>query len=105
MVGLKAMNPRVCRSHGDLHPRNIFVRKHGFDVILIDFASTRYESPLSADPAMLDVALSFDVDPEKDMPVSQEILRQLYTAPLTARELRTGHHRVDAIHLVRRIAL
>lgn len=45
--------------HGDLHSGNVMVR--GNDAILIDFSAVTASGPLTADPATLEVSLSFNV--------------------------------------------
>lgn len=52
---------RTCWPHGDLHAQNVFVRQDSGDVILIDFARCRAESPLARDLAQLDVSIGFGV--------------------------------------------
>jgi hypothetical protein len=52
---------KTCQAHGDLHPRNVFVRHNSDEIILIDFAkSGNVSSPIVWDAATLDVALAFD---------------------------------------------
>jgi hypothetical protein len=52
---------RSCQAHGDLHPRNIFVRDNSEEIILIDFAKAGdLGNPILRDTATLDVALAFD---------------------------------------------
>jgi hypothetical protein len=51
----------ACQAHGDLHPRNIFVRHNSDEIILIDFAkSGNLSNPMVWDAATLDVSLAFD---------------------------------------------
>jgi len=78
---------RVGHAHGDLHARNVFVRDNSTEVVLIDFATWHQPSPMSRDPATLDVALAFDIwDDGKTAfdvkPLSQGKLEELYSAPL-----------------------
>jgi len=71
----------MCHAHGDLHPGNIFIRNNGLDVVLIDFASARYERPACCDPAMLDVALGVGVvDRLPSLP--EKRIRRLFERPL-----------------------
>jgi len=89
LYGIDAVDCRLALAHGDLQPRNIFVRQTSLDVVLIDFAARKHESPMSRDPATLDVMLSFDVwgddKCESDIaPLDDESIRTLYTPPLLA---------------------
>jgi len=71
----------MCHAHGDLHPGNIFVRNNGLDIVLIDFASARYERPTCCDPAMLDVALG--VGGVDRLPsLTEKRIRRLFQPPL-----------------------
>jgi hypothetical protein len=45
--------------HGDLHSGNVMVR--GNDAILIDFSAVKPSGPLTADPATLEISLSFNI--------------------------------------------
>jgi hypothetical protein len=51
--------------HGDLHSGNVMVR--GGDAILIDFSAVTASGPLTADPATLEISLSFNVG--SDLPI------------------------------------
>lgn len=96
---------KLCISHGDLHARNIFVRHNSLDVILIDYAKVHPASPMSRDPATLDVALGFDVCDDKKphiVPLPEKALLRLYTSPLFAyKHTGAATHRVEAIGRVR----
>ena len=70
----------VCRSHGALHEKNIFVRDDTGDVVLIDFGSARYESPMSRDPAKLEVSLALSAFLKGSAP--RALLETLYEPPL-----------------------
>jgi len=72
----------VCFPHGDLHTRNIFVRRNSSDVILIDFAGAKNPTPAARDLANLDVAIAFDVADKNGSFLSAEIIRLLYQCPL-----------------------
>jgi hypothetical protein len=45
--------------HGDLHAGNLFVPASSTDVLMIDFGSVRPDGPAVADPACLEVSLTF----------------------------------------------
>jgi hypothetical protein len=55
--------------HGDLHSGNIMVR--GNDAIVIDFSAIKPQGPLTADPATLEISLTFNLG-EKDTPSFSE---------------------------------
>jgi serine/threonine protein kinase len=81
LKNLPQLDVLICHAHGDLHPGNIFVRNNGLDVVLIDFASARYERPTCCDPAMLDVALGIGVvDQLPSLPETR--IRRLFEPPL-----------------------
>jgi hypothetical protein len=74
--------------HGDLHGGNLFVRANSPDVLMIDYGSVLNDAPVVADPACLEVSLSFPavVDSTSD-PLglghpSEEWLRAIYRYPL-----------------------
>ena len=98
---------RLAHAHGDLHARNIFVRDNSAEVVLIDFATWQQLSPLSRDPATLDVALAFDVwDEGKDQkdvaPLSVSKIEQMYSPPLLCPPRRPYEgHRDQAITRLR----
>jgi hypothetical protein len=74
---------KTCQAHGDLHPRNVFVRHNSDEVILIDFAkSGNVSSPIVWDAATLDVALAFDGWGENLMAVPLSEIEVLYAGPL-----------------------
>jgi hypothetical protein len=92
----------MCQAHGDLHCRNIFVRRNSTDVILIDFASCRYVCPSARDPATLDVALTFDVRDRAGKFLPEQALRALYKSPLLPPgAAQRGDSRVEAVRQVR----
>jgi len=98
---------RLAHAHGDLHARNVFVRDNSAEVVLIDFATWQQLSPLSRDPATLDVALAFDVwDDGKDQkdvtPLSVSKIEQIYSPPLLCPPRRPFEsHREQAISRLR----
>lgn len=89
------------RSHGDLHLRNIFIRYHSSDIVLIDFCKSDV-MPATCDPVTLDVSLGFDI-PAKHDRFSDDDLFDIYRPPLLGRQINTGIdiHRADAIEAVR----
>lgn len=101
LMGLPRMQVSVCHAHGDLHPRNIYVRHNSIDVVLIDFASARYEGPISRDPATLDVSLAFtDIGGKASLP--EDTLFDLYRSPvLPPSRVKGDDCRLDAIKRVR----
>lgn len=95
-------------SHGDLHLRNIFVRHHSPDIVLIDFSSCS-ELPAAMDPATLDISLGFDIpdnDPQKPY-FDRETCIQIYAPPLFGRPIQIGKEspRAEAIEAVRSHAI
>ena len=96
LAGRSTMTVAVCRSHGDLQPRNIFVQRNGIDVILIDFYKTMHESPASRDLALLDVTLGFNG------PFTDDERMNLYAPPLLPMSLQTPQTEyAEAIRLIR----
>jgi hypothetical protein len=91
-------------SHGDLHLRNIFVRLHSSDVVLIDFRSCA-EMHATADPSRLDISLAFDIpddDRSKEL-FTREVLIDIFNPPLFGRPINLGIEcsRTEAIEAVR----
>jgi hypothetical protein len=97
----------VCQAHGDLHTRNIFVRRNSLDVLLIDFAGAHSIGPSSRDPATLDVMLAFDVPDRNNKFPTTPNLRVLYTPPLLPpSRLRSDAGRLDSrIEAIRRVRM
>lgn len=75
--GLPPVLVRIRMTHGDLQPRNIFVRDNGH-LFLIDFYGSRHEAAVSRDPATLDVTLAFEPKANLD----DAALTALYRAPV-----------------------
>ncbi len=62
--------------HGDLHDRNIRVRKN--DAILIDFAKVK-SGPIVADCAALEISLIFEHDEEDNLDLWKEFVTKYYS--------------------------
>jgi hypothetical protein len=87
---LPALTYRAATVHGDLHVGNLFVACNSTDVILIDYGNVNAAAPLVADPACLEVSLSFPSltwdTPDALSPLSQAEegwLRSAYRYPLS----------------------
>jgi hypothetical protein len=94
-----------CFPHGDLHTRNIFVRKKNEDIILIDFANSKNPSPAARDIAALEVAIAFDVRNRHGLFLSDKIIRSIYRQPLLLKQIPTmGDNRLRAIMQLRKRA-
>ena len=88
----------LCYSHGDLNVRNVFIRWHAADTILIDFSHVG-KAPLSRDPSKLDVSLSF----ADTLPLmAEEFLRKVYASPLLPpHKFPRVHARSEALRQIR----
>lgn len=96
---------KTCQAHGDLHPRNIFVRDNSDEIILIDFAkSGQMGNPLPLDASTLDVALAFDGWREANKAISLDEIAVLYRPPLFDVQAADLSHRGEAIRVLRRRA-
>ena len=73
---LPSTETRYCTIHGDLHAANILVRVSPLNTFLIDFSKTQ-EGPAVADPASLEVSLSFRFNEQFDV----NFLSKLYRYP------------------------
>jgi hypothetical protein len=73
---IPVIQARRCIIHGDLHAANILVRVSPLNTFLIDF-SRADEGPAVADPACLEISLSFRFSKTFDV----EFLSKLYTYP------------------------
>lgn len=73
-AAIEAVDTLICRSHGDLNVRNIFVKRTAVDVILIDFEKTT-EAHAARDAATLDVSLGFSF---METPIDEPVLDRLY---------------------------
>jgi hypothetical protein len=107
VIGRLARYPRrltkTCQAHGDLHPRNIFVRDNSDEIILIDFAkSGQMGNPFALDASTLDVGLAFDGWREARTAVSLTDIRALYTPPLFDVRSADLSPRGEAIRVLRR---
>lgn len=95
----------TCQAHGDMHPRNVFVRDPQ-DLVLIDFASAGDGgSPMVRDAATLDVALAFDGWARPETRLSAHEIASLYTPPLFGIRANDLSHRASLIPHVRGIAM
>lgn len=93
---------QLCQSHGDLHPRNVFVRDNSEEIILIDFAhANELQSPILRDAATLDVALAFDGWDRAATRISPDEIEKLFTPPLFGLKPEGLSHRAAAIAYVR----
>ena len=94
----------TCHVHGDLHSRNIYIREGACDVVLIDFASATSPSPISLDPATLEVSIAVG-DVAGLAALSQSALKALYNRPLlpprSLKWRRWWDVRIDAIRRLR----
>lgn len=107
IIGKLASYPKrvtmTCQAHGDLHPRNIFVRDNSDEIILIDFAkSGQVGNPLVLDASTLDVALAFDGWRDAGTGVSLAEIKALYAPPLFAAPSVELSPRGSAIQVLRR---
>ena len=92
-----------CRSHGDLHLKNIFVRENSVEIVLIDFNRSGF-APASKDPAELEVSLAFSPFARGEAPIPEELILRLYARPLLTQPglNRRSHPRALAIEQIRR---
>jgi hypothetical protein len=96
---------RQCQAHGDLHPRNIFVRDNSEEIILIDFAKAGdLGSPYVRDAATLDVALAFDGWERFATRVAPDEIETLYAPRLYDLNAHGLTHRARAVFHVRQQA-
>lgn len=96
---------RLCQAHGDLHPRNIFVRDNSEEIILIDFAhANELQNPILRDAATLDVALAFDGWEREATRIAPDEIEMLYTPPIFGPKAEGLSHRAAAIVHVRQQA-
>jgi hypothetical protein len=103
LAGYPRRVTKTCQAHGDLHPRNIFVRDNSDEIILIDFAkSGQMGNPHALDASNLDVALAFDGWRETRTTVSLDEIRRIYMPPLFDVQLVGPSSRAEAIRVLRR---
>lgn len=95
----------ICRVHGDLNIRNVFVRSNTTDTVLIDFSNSGSRGSLARDPSRLDTSISLMArDSEKKL-LSETVLSQLYRGRLLPpRNFVAVDGRTDAIRQIRRHA-
>ena len=100
-----AINWCECAVHGDFHAENVFVRTASSETYLIDFSNTA-SGPAVADPASLEVSLTFRFPPKDRF--DRDFVIKLYQYPLSvpAHDLRLpDRDRVwlwDAVRAIRR---
>jgi len=105
LAKLPEMDYFVCRAHGDLNVRNVFVRWNSIDTILIDFSHSGIKESVARDPAKLETSISLNVCNNDDEHIPEDILRKLYRCPLLPpRDFLTLDGRTDAIYQIRRHA-
>ena len=91
--------------HGDLNIRNIFVRWHSSDSILIDFSNSGDKDFLSRDPAKMETSIALLCKGNGKPILSEKYFRGLYRPPLLPlRDLYIGDGRVEAIRQIRKQA-
>lgn len=95
----------ICRVHGDLNIRNVFVRWNTIDTIVIDFSHSGVKESLARDPAKLETSISLTARDSKGKLLPGDILRQLYRGRLLPpRGFATDDGRTNAIRQIRRHA-
>jgi hypothetical protein len=95
----------LCRVHGDLNIRNVFVRWNTTDTVLIDFSNSGSRGSLARDPSRLDTSISLMARDSKNKLLPERVLRRLYQGPLLPpRDFVTVDGRTDAIRQIRRHA-
>jgi hypothetical protein len=95
----------ICRVHGDLNIRNIFVRWNTTDTILIDFSQSGNRGSLARDPSRLDTSIGLTAGDTNQKLLSEKVLRMLYRSPLLPpRNVVPVDGRTDAIRQIRRHA-
>lgn len=89
--------------HGDLNTRNVMV--HGNDAVLIDFYSVKTPYPMTADPAALDISLSFEFEEKEDTPSFhewQKFIDEAYAPEQILKPLGHSSDSSDKFHWLRR---
>jgi hypothetical protein len=95
----------ICRVHGDLNIRNVFVRWNTIDTILIDFSNSGIRESLARDPTKLETSISLTCRDSKKELLSEVVLRQLYKSRLLPpRNFMKMDGRTDAIRQIRKHA-
>lgn len=94
---------KFCRSHGDLHLKNVFVRENSVEIVLVDFNRAGL-APASKDPAELEVSLAFSPLAKIEEPLAEDLVMRLYDRPLLSQVnlSRRSHPRALAVEQVRR---
>jgi hypothetical protein len=102
--GLKPIEHRRCRIHGDLNVRNVFVRWNAIDTVLIDFSHSGAQGSLARDLAKLETSVALTAKSKRGALLSLQSLRQIYRSPLLPfnRLDEDGDARVRAIRQIRR---
>lgn len=96
---LPPLSVMVCHAHGDLHMRNVFVRRTS-DVVVIDFSAANYDSPVARDLGTLDVSLALDTIKGIAL-IPDSVLVDWYAAPLFKVRASGGDNRLSAIAKIR----
>jgi hypothetical protein len=98
----------ICRVHGDLNIRNVFVRWNTTDTVLIDFSRSGSRGSLARDPSKLDTSISLTARDIEGRLLPPKVLRQLYQGrllpPRNFATIEVEDSRIDAIRQIRRHA-
>ena len=73
---------RTCKSHGDLNVRNVFVRWHSTDAIIIDFQRAGETGPMAKDLCKLETSIALNVKAKDKHLIPLSKLMALYKHPL-----------------------
>jgi hypothetical protein len=96
---------RICRVHGDLNMRNVFVRWNAIDTILIDFSRSDRQESLARDPSKLETNIAMMALDTKGKWLRRNVVVKLYKHPLLPpRDFMIFDGRTDAIRQIRRQA-
>lgn len=71
-----------CYAHGDLNIRNVFVRWHSTDAILIDFQQSGQQDPMARDLSKLETSIALTAKDRVGERLGDKELHDLYTSPL-----------------------
>lgn len=71
-----------CHGHGDLNIRNVFVRWHSTDAILIDFQQSGQLDPMARDLSKLETSIALTAKDRDGERLANEELLDLYAYPL-----------------------
>lgn len=88
--------------HGDLNIRNVFIRWHSTDAILIDFSHSGAKESLARDPSKLETSIALNATDARNRLLSLGKLSGIYRSPLLPpRAIRTIDGRTEAIRQIR----